>query len=430
MQDTRPDPIKLVPEVSTHPFDTSLAEASYVLCIGAKRFEISEGIYQLIPLIDGEKTLSEIASAYSEIRNKTYSAKDVDVLIQSFLKPYGILESAESDGDAQTGHSYFYFRYPVIRENAVHAISNIFKGLYHPKILIFFVLFSVVFFLYFYFFIFRVADFAIADVSFQDAVLTLMIFGLLAIFHEFGHASACAYYGASPGEIGIGLYLRYPVFYSDVTDAWRLPRTQRAVVDFGGIYFQFIFMPILFVLYLATSSSVFLYAIFLNYGSTLLNLNPIFRFDGYWLFSDITGVPNLRKRSLEILRYVAKRFISRQKAVAEPVFLRISGKIKAFLLAYGIVSTSFFVLFFYKIFFFFPDLVSNYPGLAYQTFGEIVNSLAVGDWRNLGGALSRFFLPSLLILMFGFAIYRMVMRLTKAAMRYGRKVLTLRRGTL
>ena len=161
-----------------------------------------------------------------------------------------------------------------------------------------------------------------------------------------------------------------------------------------------------------------------------MNLNPIFRFDGYWLFSDIAGVPNLRKRSLEILRYVAKRFISRQKEIAEPVFLRLSGKIKAFLVAYGIVSTSFFVLFFYKIFFLFPDLVSNYPDLVYQTFGEIRTSLAVGDWRNLGGALSRFFFPSLLILMFGFATYRMVMRLTKAVMRYGRKVLTLRRGTL
>lgn len=430
MQAAQPDPIKLAPEVSMHPFDTALAEASYVLCIGTKRFEISEGIYQLIKLIDGEKTLSEIASEYSEVRNKTYSAKDIDAIIQSFLKPYGILENAGSDGDAQTGPSYFYFQYPLIRENAVHFVSNIFKALYHPKILNFFVLFSVVFFVYFYFFVFRVADFAIYDVSFQDTVLTLMSFGLLAVFHEFGHASACAYYGASPGEIGIGLYLRYPVFYSDVTDAWRLPRAQRAMVDFGGIYFQLIFLPILFVLYLATSSNVFLYAIFLNYGSTLLNLNPIFRFDGYWLFSDIAGVPNLRKRSLEILRYVAKRFIFRQKAVVEPVFLRISGKIKAFLVAYGIVSTSFFFLFFYKIFFLFPDLVSNYPDLASQTFGEIRTSLAVGDWRNLGGALSRFFFPSLLILMFGFATYRMVMRLTKAVMRYGRKVLTLRRGTL
>ncbi len=417
MQEPLTDPIKLVPEVSMYQFDTSLAKASYVLCIGTKRFEISEGIYQLIKLIDGKKTLSEIASAYSAVKNKTYSAKDVDAIIQSFLKPYGILENTTLDDDAQTSHSYFYFQYPLIRKHVVQAVSNVFKFFYHPKFLTFFILFSFVFFLYFYFGVFQVADFALYDISFGDTILILMTFGVLGVFHEFGHSSACAYYGASPGEIGIGLYLRFPVLYSDVTDTWRLPRTQRAMVDFGGIYFQLIFVPILFILYLTTSSSVFLYAILLNYGSALLNLNPIFRFDGYWLFSDIAGVPNLRKRSLEILRYFAKRFIFRQKAIVEPVFLRISGKIKAFLLAYGIVSTSFFVLFFYKIFFLFPDLVSGYPGLVYKTFSEVIRSFAVDDWRNIGSALSNFFFPSLLMLMFGFAIYRMAKRLTRTVMR-------------
>ena len=250
-----------------------------------------------------------------------------------------------------------------------------------------------------------------------------MILGISGVFHELGHSSACAHYDASPGEIGIGLYLRFPVLYSDVTDAWKLPRRQRAMVDFGGIYFQLIFLPLLFILYLVTSSSVFLYAILFNYGSALFNLNPIFRFDGYWLFSDIAGVPNLRKRSLEILKYFAKRFILKQKEVVEPVFLRISGKIKSFLCLYGIVSTSFFVLFFYKIFFLFSDLISNYPGLIYKTFSEIISSFVAGDWRNIGSVVSGFFFPSLIILMFGFAIYRMAKQSTRMVKRLIKKVI-------
>lgn len=404
-------------------FDTALAEKSYVLCIGKKRFEISEGIYQIIKLIDGKRTLSEIANEYSAIRNKTYSTKDVYAVIHSFLVPYGILENANADENAQTtSSSYFYFQYPILRQHVVQVISNVLKFFYHTKILIFILFFSFLFFFYFYFFVFQIIDFTIYDISFRDTIITLTIFGILGIFHEFGHSSACAYYGASPGEIGVGLYLRYPVLYSDVTDAWRLPRTQRAMVDFGGIYFQLIFIPILFMLYLTTSSSVFLYVILLNYGSALFNLNPIFRFDGYWLFSDMAGVPNLRKRSLEILKYFAKRFVLRQKEVAEPVFLRISGKIKSFLFLYGIVSTSFFILFFYKIFFFLPDLVTNYPGLVHKTFSEIIISFAVGDWRNIGSALSGFFLPTLLLLMFGFAIYRMGKRLTRMVERVTKKV--------
>lgn len=426
MQESLLDPIKLVPEVSMYPFDTALAEESYVLCIGTKRFEISEGIYQIIKLIDGKRTLSEIASEYSAVRNKIYSTKDVYAIIHSFLVPYGILKNTKSDENAQTSNLYFYFQYPIIRTNTVQVVSNVFKILYHPKILIFFILFSFVFLLHFCFFVFPVIDFNIYDISFQDTILTLMIFGILGIFHELGHSSACAHYGASPGEIGIGLYLRFLVLYSDVTDAWRLPRMQRALVDFGGIYFQLILIPILFILYLTTSSGIFLYAILFNYGSALFNLNPIFRFDGYWLFSDMAGVPNLRKRSLEILKYFAKRFILRQEEIAEPVFLRISRKIKSFLFLYGIVSTSFFILFFYKIFFLLPDLITNYPGLAHQTFRDIISSFVAGDWQNIGSTLSRFFLPSLLILMFGFAIYRMAKRLTKIVERLTKK--TLRHG--
>ena len=43
-------------------------------------------------------------------------------------------------------------------------------------------------------------------------------------FHEFGHASACRYGGARPGVMGVGLYLVWPAFYCDVTDAYRLDR--------------------------------------------------------------------------------------------------------------------------------------------------------------------------------------------------------------
>ena len=326
----------------------------------------------------------------------------------------------ELDDKAQTSNSYLYFQYPIIPGHVVNAISQVFKLLYHPKLLIFFLLFSFLFFLYFYFFVFQTTDLNIYDISFRDTIFGLMILGILAIFHELGHSSACAYYGAFPGEIGIGLYLRFPVFYSNVTDAWRLPKMQRAMVDFGGIYFQLIFIPILFIFYLTTSSGVFLYAIFINYGSALFNLNPIFRFDGYWLFSDITGMPNLRKRSLELLRYFFQRFVLKRENIIEPVFLRISGKIKSFLCMYGIVSTCFFVLLFYNIIFLFPVLVINYPDLAYKTFSEMISSVARGDWRNIANTLSGFFFSSLIILMLSFATYRMGKRIKKRVMRYGR----------
>ena len=57
-------------------------------------------------------------------------------------------------------------------------------------------------------------------------------------FHEIGHASACRYCGARPGEMGVGVYLIWPAFYCDVTEAYRLDRRGRLRTDLGGVYFN------------------------------------------------------------------------------------------------------------------------------------------------------------------------------------------------
>ena len=57
-------------------------------------------------------------------------------------------------------------------------------------------------------------------------------------FHELGHAAACRYGGATPGGMGMGIYIVWPAFYTDVTDAYRLPRRDRLRVDLGGLLLQ------------------------------------------------------------------------------------------------------------------------------------------------------------------------------------------------
>ena len=68
------------------------------------------------------------------------------------------------------------------------------------------------------------------------AILGLMVTS--AAFHELGHAAACRYGGAEPGAIGVGVYLVFPVFYTDVTDSYRLGRAGRVRTDLGGLYFN------------------------------------------------------------------------------------------------------------------------------------------------------------------------------------------------
>jgi hypothetical protein len=61
--------------------------------------------------------------------------------------------------------------------------------------------------------------------------MLLLVLALVAVsagFHEFGHAAACRYVGATPGAMGVGLYLVWPVFFTDVTDSYRLGRRERS----------------------------------------------------------------------------------------------------------------------------------------------------------------------------------------------------------
>ena len=77
--------------------------------------------------------------------------------------------------------------------------------------------------------------------AFHSPGLLLLVFGLAVVsaaFHEIGHASACRYGGATPGGMGMGMYLVWPAFYTDVTDAYRLPERARLRVDLGGMYFN------------------------------------------------------------------------------------------------------------------------------------------------------------------------------------------------
>ena len=75
--------------------------------------------------------------------------------------------------------------------------------------------------------------------------LMVLITGLTivaGVFHETGHATAARFGGARPGAMGAGIYLVWPVFYTDVTDSYRLSRAGRLRVDLGGVYFNVLFM--------------------------------------------------------------------------------------------------------------------------------------------------------------------------------------------
>lgn len=142
------------------------------------------------------------------------------------------------------------------------------------------------------------------------------------LLHEVGHASACIRSGARPNNIGVGIYLVFPSFYTDVSDAWRLPRILRMVVDSAGVYTTLILSTIMIAMYGITRGHVWLLTAALYDISVIINVNPFVRMDAYWLLSDLLGIPNLMAMNLECVAWMISRVCGRHN-VARPQLFRL-----------------------------------------------------------------------------------------------------------
>jgi putative peptide zinc metalloprotease protein len=134
--------------------------------------------------------------------------------------------------------------------------------------------------------------------------LSLLLLALIlvsAVFHECGHVSACRYGGAKPGVMGFGLYLVWPALYSTVTDSYRLSRAGRLRTDLGGVHFNAVFVAGMSLAYLATGAPWLLVAIVVLHIETASQFLPMIRLDGYYILSDLVGVPDLFSRMGPVL---------------------------------------------------------------------------------------------------------------------------------
>ena len=122
------------------------------------------------------------------------------------------------------------------------------------------------------------------------------------LFHELGHAAACSYGGGRPGRVGMGVYTLLPAFFTNVNDSYRLSRAARLRVDLGGIYFNAIFVLASGTYAWRTGSAVALAVTGLVLLGMLQQLLPLGRLDGYFVVSDLVGVPDLFNRIGPALR--------------------------------------------------------------------------------------------------------------------------------
>ena len=172
--------------------------------------------------------------------------------------------------------------------------------------------------------------------------LVLMWFTLIAlkVCHEFGHAYACKHFGGHVPEMGIYLILFTPCAYVDATASWGFARKrERMMVCLAGMYVESFLAAGALLVWAFTDwpllTSVAYNVIFLaSIVTVLFNINPLLRYDGYYLLSDLLEIPNLRARSTRYLHATLKRLLLGIRAEREAE----GGRLGLILLAYGVAS--------------------------------------------------------------------------------------------
>lgn len=262
-------------------------------------------LYAVAARADGHRSYERIAHEVSDEVRRGLEAEHVRFLVDEKLRPMGVLAQADGSSPEMVKPDPFLalkFRAAVIPERASNALGALFQPLFLPVVVVA-VIAAFVAADWWVFFEHGVAQ--SVRQSIEHPGLFLPLFGavvLAAGFHEIGHAAACRYGGGRPGKMGCGLYLAWPAFYTDVTDAYRLGRRARLRTDLGGVYFNVVVVLLTVGAYLATGFEPFLLLVVVQHFEIAHQLLPVVRLDGYYIVADITGVPDLFARIGPILR--------------------------------------------------------------------------------------------------------------------------------
>lgn len=189
-------------------------------------------------------------------------------------------------------------------------------------------------------------------------------FILIKVFHEFGHAYMCKTFGRRTGTggevhvMGIMFLVFTPMPYVDASSAWAFrSRRQRILVGMGGMIIELALAAIAAIVWAHTGDgpihTIAYNAMFIASVSTLLfNANPLLRYDGYYILSDILEIPNLAQRSKSYLYYLVKKYAWNVRQARNPAHTR--GE-KAWFVFYGIASTIYRVFICIRILLFIAD---------------------------------------------------------------------------
>jgi putative peptide zinc metalloprotease protein len=138
---------------------------------------------------------------------------------------------------------------------------------------------------------------------------------IVKTIHEFGHATTCRFFGGEVHEMGVCLICFAPAGYVDASDAWMMRnKAHKLYTTMAGVFVEFVVAGIAAHLWLYLPNGLaknlaFNAMIVASVNTVFFNANPLMKFDGYYILSDVMEIPNLRGKAMTYCSYHIQRLL-------------------------------------------------------------------------------------------------------------------------
>lgn len=327
----------------------------YLLTVNNKPYSIGELLFMIIKSIADGQSVEDAAQSLNRWSGDkyTFTADKLRTIIENSVRPLGILDGAKEE--VATGYIVdIRGKWTLAKFHHIRWLLALMKYLYQPAV--FFPVLAVTagFNIYYMTEINRYSETVRTVFAAQGACLwslsNIQYFyplGFVIMFlHELGHAASAHLFGIKTKKIGFGLYMIFPVMFADVTGVWKLSSMKRVIINLGGIYLQLIInLALIYWIYHSpdlNTTIIIRYLITVNVAMIIINVNPFFKFDGYWVYSDLFNLPNLRQQSQAYMAWLVKRVFPRTRLRVDQNIAGLMNPRNPFLIAFSLLKYVFF----------------------------------------------------------------------------------------
>lgn len=284
----------------------------YVLSYNGKYWNISRSMKLIVENINECDSFSELQTFIKEKYGDDIAINLIETVYNDFFAKNNFFDDMQNDTNMLklAKNDLIWGRFTLVSEKNISKLK-ILIGLFSKKAIITNIsLFCLINFFCLFFF-HRQLTLITKALFFEKGFIKFVLINAIVIFiHEYGHATATLKFGLKPKRIGGAFYFVRPVMFTDVTSIWSLPRSQRQVVNFGGIYFQLISSYILLIFFACIGDIQSLNITIISELFIAANFNIFIKSDGYWMLSDYLGVSNLHLEISAFTKRIFKKSVS------------------------------------------------------------------------------------------------------------------------